>query len=319
MPSYTLPATAATDAGILAARGPRNRVDPWVPWAFLVEPERSAAGRVVDVATIFLTNRECSFRCLMCDLWKNTIEGPTPAGAIPVQIEHALARLPPARQVKLYNSGNFFDPRANPPCDYAAIAGRVRHFDNVIVENHPRLCTADCLRFRDVLQAPLEVALGLETTQPEALAALNKRMTVADFDHAAKFLIDAGIAVRAFILLRPPLASEEQGVAWALKSLAHAFAAGASCCSIIPTRAGNGILDQLEQQGLFSPPCLASLEVVLEEGLRAGGGRVFVDLWDAPRLAACGRCGPPRIERLRKMNLSQQILPPMACDCEAAR
>ena len=195
----------------------------------------------------------------------------------------------------------------------------MRPFANVIVENHPRFCTADCLRFRDLLAGRLEIALGLETIHPQALAALNKRMTVADFDRAAQFLLAAGIAVRAFLLLRPPLLSEDEGIEWALASIEHAFAAGASCCSVIPTRGGNGILDQLQRNGRFAPPRLNSLERVLAAGIRLDLGRVFVDLWDAERLTDCPRCGPARIERLRQMNLSQQVLPPIVCDSESCR
>jgi archaeosine synthase beta-subunit len=303
---------------VLAARGPKNRVDPRVPWACLVEPERAADGTIVDVATIFLTNRECPLRCLMCDLWKNTTDEPVPVGAIPAQIDHALARLPNARQIKLYNSGNFFDPQAIPRGDYAAIAERVRAFDNVIVENHPRMCGAECLRFRDHLQTRLEVALGLETVHPQVLAALHKRMTLDDFDRAVEFLLTSDIAVRAFILLRPPPLSEVEGIEWALASLEHAFRVGAQSCSVIPTRAGNGVMDELQRDGRFAPPRLASLEHVLEAGIRLGRGRVFADLWDAERLAGYSRCGPRRIERLRQMNLAQQVLPSIACDCEAS-
>jgi radical SAM enzyme (TIGR01210 family) len=306
------------DRQILASRGPKNLVDSHVPWAFWVEPERTALGQVVDVATIFLTNRECPFRCLMCDLWKNTLDAPTPPGAIPQQIEHALARLPPARQIKLYNSGNFFDPLAIPPAEYAAIARLVAPFENVIVENHPRLCGEDCLRFRDLLQTRLEVALGLESSDPPTLRMLNKRMTVGDFDRAAEFLVNAGIAVRAFILLKPPGVGEQAGIDMALASIEHAFDRGATCCSIIPTRSGNGVMEQLAERGLFAPPRLASLETVLETGMGLGSGRVFVDLWDAEKLASCPRCSPRRIERMRQMNLAQQLLPGIPCDCGGA-
>jgi radical SAM enzyme (TIGR01210 family) len=308
-----------TDAEILAARGPKNAVDPFVPWAFFAEPERAAGGEVVQVATVFLTNRECPFRCLMCDLWKNTTDEPVPIGAIPAQIDHALARLPPARQIKLYNSGNFFDPRAIPREDYEAIAARVEDFENVIVENHPRMCGDECLRFRDLLGTNLEVALGLETSEPALLAALNKRMTVADFDRAAAFLTGVGIAVRAFILLKPPLVIDEnQAVKFALASIEHDFAAGATCCSVIATRAGNGILQQLQAVGQFAPPRLMSLARVLEAGIRLGRGRVFADLWEAERLEHCPACGPQQIERLRQMNLRQEVLPPISCTCGGA-
>jgi radical SAM enzyme (TIGR01210 family) len=308
-----------TDAEIVAARGPKNPVDPYVPWAYFVEPERTATGEVVEVATIFLTNRECPFRCLMCDLWKNTTDERVPAGAIPAQIDFALERLPPARQIKLYNSGNFFDPLAIPREDYAAIAERVRSFENVIVENHPRLCTDECLRLRDLLGTNLEIALGLETIHAEVLRSLNKRMTVADFDLATEFLRSAGIGVRAFLLLKPPnMTDEGQAIEWTLRSVAHAFAAGAGCCSVIATRGGNGAMEQLESAGQFAPPRLESLERVLEEGIRMASGRVFVDLWDAEQLPACAACHRERIERLRQMNLRQEILPSIACHCGAA-
>src|SRR5712692_3931595 len=97
------------DLWILSQRGAKNRLDPWQPHAYLVEPERSGAGELVDVATLFLTNRECPYRCLMCDLWKNTLDERVPAGAIPAQIRFASEHLPPARWIKLYNSGSFFD------------------------------------------------------------------------------------------------------------------------------------------------------------------------------------------------------------------
>ena len=139
-----------TDADILAARPPKQRLDPWKPYAYLVEPERMASGTVEDVATVFLTNKECPFRCTMCDLWKYTLDERVPVGAIPAQIDHALERLPPAKHIKLYNAGNFFDAQAIPPEDHAAIAARVRHFETIIVENHPRLTDERCVRFRDL-------------------------------------------------------------------------------------------------------------------------------------------------------------------------
>src|SRR5437773_8886600 len=81
------------DRWILSRRSQRNAVDPRRPHAFLVEEERAESGEIVSVATIFLTNRECPWRCLMCDLWKNTLTETVPAGAIPAQIDYALAEL----------------------------------------------------------------------------------------------------------------------------------------------------------------------------------------------------------------------------------
>ena len=91
-----------------------------------------------------------------------------------------------------------------------------------------------------MLAGHLEVAMGLETVHPEVLAKLNKQMTLDDFERATRFLNERGIPVRAFILLRPPFLTEDEGVEWAIRSIELAFEWGIECCSVIPTRAGNG-------------------------------------------------------------------------------
>ncbi|MSQ93215.1 MAG: radical SAM protein [Gemmataceae bacterium] len=280
-----------------------------MPYAFLVEQEAAPGGGVVDVATIFLTNRECPFICLMCDLWKNTLETSVASGQIVAQIRWALAQLPPARYLKLYNAGNFFDPQAIPPDDYCPIAELAAPFKRVIVESHPRLVGRRCWEFRRLLRAELEVAMGLETVHPEVLPRLNKQMTLDDFARAAGALRAEGIAVRAFILVRPPFLTDTEGLEWAKRSLDFAFSVGVECCSLIPTRAGNGAIEELERQGLFAPPSLDSLEQALEYGLSLGAGRVFMDLWDIERVSPVAPHRAARIERLLRMNLAQRMTP----------
>src|SRR5262245_50858609 len=174
-----------SDTWILQQRPAKNAVDPRRPYAWLVERERSARGEVVDVAVVFLTNRECPLRCLMCDLWKNTLDEAVAPGAIPEQIRWVLERLAPARQIKLYNSANFFDPQAIPEADDADIAALVGSFEAVIVENHPRMVGRRCLAFNERLGGRLQVAMGLETVHEDVLRVLNKRMTLDDFRQAA--------------------------------------------------------------------------------------------------------------------------------------
>ena len=81
------------DAFVLAHRSRRPTLDPWRHQGVIVEPERAADGGVVTTATVFLTGRECPWRCVMCDLWQHTIVDDTPRGAIPAQIMEALETL----------------------------------------------------------------------------------------------------------------------------------------------------------------------------------------------------------------------------------
>lgn len=296
-----------TDRDVLAARPHREVVSFDEPYAALVEDERTATGTVEPVATLFLTNRECPFRCIYCDLWKHTTTDRVPVGAIPRQIDVALSRLPPARHIKLYNSGNFFDAQAIPPEDHTAIAERVRTYETVIVENHPRLCGSVCRDFSRRLSGELEIAMGLETIHPDVLPRLNKRMTVDDFRRAAGEIREADIQVRTFLLLNPPWLEPKAWVEWTLRGLETAIDAGSRVCTVIPVRAGNGAMERLAERGEWYPPRLEMLEEVMETALGWNRARVFVDVWDAVRLFGEDEETRQRVERLAEANLTQQF------------
>jgi radical SAM enzyme (TIGR01210 family) len=312
--------TSERNAWIVARRPERNIVDPTRPYLFFVEDEYSATGEVVPVATVFLTNRECPWRCLMCDLWKNTLTESVGAGSIPAQIRFALEQLSPARQIKLYNSGSFFDAGAIPPEDYPAIAKSVAGFERVIVECHPSLVGTRCLQVRDELTGRLEIAMGLETVHPQVLERLNKRMTLEDFASAARYLKENDIDLRVFILVKPPFMQEGDAVEWAKRSLDFAFDCGATVATLIPTRAGNGSMEELTAFGEFAPPRLETVEAAAAYGLSLDRGRVFVDLWDLSAKGNCSECFQQRLDRLKLMNMEQRVVPAIACaPCETSQ
>lgn len=298
------PATGTVrDRWIEELRPARTVLDAQKPYAFFYEEEYSANGQVEPVNTVFLTNRECPWRCTMCDLWRNTLLETVPAGAIPAQIDFALREMPPAPTIKLYNSGSFFDPRAIPPEDYGAIAERIHKFKRVIVECHPGLVGERCLAFRDALTSKLEVAMGLETAHPEVLKKLNKKMTLDQFAAAAAFLRRNDIDLRVFILIQPPFMSPEESLYWTKQSLNFAFDCGASAASLIPTRGGNGAMEALAANKEFIPPQLETIEAAMRYGLSLKRGRVFIDLWDLKT----DRYHETQLALLKKMNLEQRI------------
>jgi len=304
---------AARDRWILERRPARNPLDPRRAYGAFVEAEPDESGQSVDVATILLTNRECPWRCLMCDLWKNTLEGSAGQGAIPAQIAAALGSLPPARRIKLYNAGSFFDRRAIPSEDHPAIAAALSPFERTIVECHPSLVGAPVFRFRGLLAGGLEVAMGLETVHPEVLPRLHKAMTLESFRRAAGALSDGGIALRVFVLAGLPWVEPDEQRDWVRRSIEFAFDCGATAVCVIATRAGNGAMDALREAGHFAPPTLDLLEGCLADGLRLRRGRVFADLWDLDALGRCPECLDRRRARLSAMNLSQTTRPLVEC------
>jgi len=160
--------TTVDDRRIRSLRPAKSAVDAWQPPVSLLERERTPAGDIESVLTIFLIGRECPFTCVFCDLWRNTLDESTPLGSLPAQIDAALASQGAATAVKLYNASNFFDPRSVPDADMEAIVGRVAGFDRITVESHPLGIGERCLRLAESLDGHLEVAMGLETVHPRS-------------------------------------------------------------------------------------------------------------------------------------------------------
>src|SRR5207249_2829364 len=132
----------------------------------------------------------------------------------------------------------------------------------------------------------LEVAMGLETANPDALEQLHKGITVPEFQSASRWLSSRGIALRVFLLISPPFIAPDEQDAWLLRSIDVALSCGATVVSLVPTRPGNGALEALAAQGAFRPPELEDIERSVELAHARGlASRVFVDLWDLRRFA----------------------------------
>jgi radical SAM enzyme (TIGR01210 family) len=277
---------AARDRFVIDLRGPRPAHDAWRYQNILVEDEPTERGDVARVGTIFLTGRECPWRCAMCDLWRGTTRADTPEGAIPAQIRAARQQWRDGGDVisrlKLYNASNFFDPRAVPSGDYGDIAEAADDVEQVIVESHPSLIGDRVERFLDALNGRrLEVAMGLETVHPSALDALNKRMTTDDFASAAGTLRRLGVSLRVFVLIGPPFVPGDEQDHWLLATVAFAEQCGASVISLIPTRGGNGTMEALAAQKLFLEPTAADVKRSWELlGIsRQSSVRMLLDPW----------------------------------------
>jgi archaeosine synthase beta-subunit len=313
---------ADADRRIRSLRPPKRPVDPTTAHGSLIEMERRPGGRVERTLTVFLAGAECPFTCSFCDLWQWTLDGPTPAGALVTQLERVLDVLeaPYPERLKLYTASNFFDRRAVPREDWAALARLAAPFEAVTVESHASTIGDATLAFARALGGrSLEVAVGLETVHPTAMVQLNKRLELSRFDAAARMLADEGIDLRAFVLLGAPYVPAEESVTWTVRTVEHAAACGAAVASIIPVRGGNGEMERLRALGDFTPPTLAQLEAALDRCLRFEGVAVGADLWDVALLPACEACRARRAERLARINLTGRVEPRIACDaCDEA-
>jgi radical SAM enzyme (TIGR01210 family) len=309
------------DRRIRSLRPPKLAVSADSAQGSLIEDERRPDGRIERALTAFLTGAECPFTCSFCDLWRYTIDGPTPPGALTRQLSTVLSALigPAPDRLKLYNASNFFDLRAVPAVDVAGMSELSASFAAVTVESHASTIGARTLAFAREISGRLEVAMGLETIEPVAAAQLNKRLDLARFDEAARVLADNDIDLRVFVLLGVPYVRAEESVAWTVRTVEYAVSRGASVVSIIPVRGGNGEMERLRALGHSTPPTLSQLEDAFDGCLQFGEAVVTADLWDVELLSGCNECGPSRVERLRRLNMSGAAEPRIACGkCDVA-
>ncbi len=308
---------SVADRRIRALRAPKPPVDPYTAHGSLLEEERRPAGTIEQTLTVFLAGAECPFTCSFCDLWRYTIDGRTPVGALPKQLSDVLQSLdaatPRPDRLKLYNASNFFDRRAVPAADLPRIAELAAPFAGVTVESHASTIGPATLEFAQRLSGRLEVAIGLETIHPVAAAHLNKRLDLGVFERSARWLADNGMDLRVFVLLGAPYIPVDASVEWTVRTAEYAIECGASIVSIIPVRGGNGEMERLAARGQFTPPTVAQLENALDRCVRLTGAAVTVDLWDVERLPVCERCARARIERLRRLNVMGGSEPPIEC------
>jgi uncharacterized Fe-S cluster-containing MiaB family protein len=155
--------------------------------------------------------------------------------------------------------------------------------------------------------------MGLETIHPVAMEHLNKRLDLARFDLASRFLFENNIDLRVFVLLGAPMVAVHETVEWTARTVEYAVERGASVVSIIPVRGGNGELERLQSVGDFIPPTLSQLEESLDRCLQFGTTVVTADLWDVELLASCAECRAERIDRLRRVNVTGQPESRIAC------
>jgi len=293
---------------VLAARGPKALIHSASTPAVVTELEPAADGPPGPSTTVFLLGKECPFRCLMCDLWRNTTDHRTEPGSLVRQLAAVLPTITHRDTIKLYNASNFFDPQAVPTTDLADLAAMVRDFKCVVVENHPKLLGPTVPAFAEQLSGQLQVAMGLETSDPDRLKGLNKQMTVADYDRACATLRGWGLSIRTFLLLPAPGVPRADMVRHTLESVRHALAMGSDVTSLIPLRAGNGALDQLILDGSVALADGPQLVQTFEQALalpRSPHQRILLDLWDASLHFQALPDGEAVIQQLTQCNLTQ--------------
>lgn len=299
---------------VTRSRGKRNLLRPDRPYALLTEEEWLNPRIKKSISTVFLTNKECPWRCVMCDLWKNTLPYSNSDQDIISQVTFALDKLEPTDWIKLYNSGSFFDQKAINKSSWPALLPHLNTFERIIVENHPKLTQPEVLHFRSGLPGEFEIAMGLESANEEILKRLNKGFDLSDFRRACEKLHEWDVLIRAFVLINPPFTrNAKESLKDIEKSCLLCNECGVQTLSLIPTRGDSEYMKILEKDDQFQEPNLELIDKAFQVGLNYFSGRTLLDLWDISKFATCKLCIPNQVKRFSEMNRLQVFQEPLSC------
>ena len=297
----------------------RRYVRQWVEEE-AIGPERLSA------FVLILRTRGCYWAdlkgCSMCGYSRDTLGRSATADELTEQLHRALDRYRGEPYVKVYTSGSFLDDRevdrASRSAIVSAFSGRARRF---LFETLPEFVDPERIEpLREAFGGELEVALGLESTDPTVLGRfVNKGSTPSEYLAAADRLADLGVRRKAYLLLKPPYLTESEAVADVVRSVREA-APHFDSISINPVHIQNGtVVEWLYHRGRYRPPWLWSVVDAMREGSTVRGATRLVSFPTAGGLPRgphnCGACDARVLAAIQEASLTQEFEPLAALDC----
>ena len=285
--------------------------------------KENVGGRVVDAGVVILRTAGCAHAsgspCTMCG-YNIESRDDVSEDDLRAQFEKASDRLEGIAFLKVYTSGSFLDHREIP----TGFAGDVLKWSadrgaRLLVESRAEFVTDAAMEALVGVHDDLEVALGLESANDRVLRyAINKNMTVADYDRAATTVKKAGAALRSYVILKPPFLTEPEAVEDAIATVRHA-ALQSDAISVNPVNVQrNTLVERLWKTWAYRPPWLWSVVEVLNSSVSierkivcepTGGGR-------ERGAHNCGRCDGAILDSIRRWTISQDHAKIAIHDCE---
>ncbi len=307
-----------------AERDARRFVNAWV------EAE-ALDGRRVEAFVLILRTRGCYWAdqkgCSMCGYARDTLGRSATAAELAEQMDRALARYRGEPYVKIYTSGSFLDDREVDPASREAIvrgfSGRARR---LLFETLPEFATEGSVSpLARAFGGELEVALGLESTDPAVLARyVHKNAPPSEYLAASDRLRGLGVRAKAYLLLKPPYLAEVEAIDDVVRSVAEA-APHFDALSVNPVHIQGGtVVEWLFRRGRYRPPWLWSLVEVLRRAAPTRGAARLVSFPTAGGLARgphnCGACDVRLLAAIEAASLDQRFeaLDDLGCGCRTA-
>jgi len=228
----------------------------------------------------------------------------------------------------IYNGGSFLSDKEIPFKTQLAIMKFVSQhptLKKILVESRADLVTAEKLALykKAVGSKQVEIALGLESADDQVRNdCLKKGLTKQSFEQAVSLCKEQGFPVFAYVFLKPHCLDERQAIEDAVATIKYCFQVGVDEVSLSCAFVQKGtILEELYQQGKYSPPTLWSIIEVILRTSSLGPVRIghFDD--EPPPIAIpqnCDKCTKEVMAAIEAYRRSHdgQIFKGLTCECK---
>ncbi len=282
-------------------------------------------GKLTKAFVVILKTRGCSWAthsgCTMCGYFKDSNPFITEKD-IEEQITYAFAHYQGEKIVKIFNSGSFLDEREVPSEMQKKILKKFfEKAEKVSIETRPEFVSG-IKKIKGIMdKKTMEISLGLESANDTILNySINKGFTFADWEKAAQKVLDAGMQLKTYLLIKPPFLTEREAIEDALlsvKKISHL----AHTISFNPVAIhGYTLVEYLWKRNLYRPPWLWSICSILEKTKEKFSGTIKCDIVAGGTKKGahnCGKCDKPFLKAIKNYTLMKKnAFEKLECTCK---
>ncbi|MDR0509414.1 MAG: archaeosine biosynthesis radical SAM protein RaSEA [Candidatus Methanoplasma sp.] len=278
------------------------------------------SGRVSDAMVMIMRTSGCCWAnkggCTMCG-YRQASVSTVSEDDFNKQIDEALSKYKGEPFVKIYTSGSFLDENEIPAPIRERILKEFSRCERILFESRPEFVNEEVL---SALPKTVTVALGLESSDPDVLSvSIKKGFTPEDSRRAGMLIKSASMAVRTYLMLKPPFFTESAAIEDTVRSAVFADEFSDEI-SINPLNVQRGTYaERLWRAGELRPPWIWSLAEVL----KILSGTVNARLMSSPSgggtmrgVHNCGNCDRKMLDGIERFSFSQDVKDlDVRCDC----
>jgi len=284
---------------------------------------------VADAFVIILRTRGCSWAhssgCSMCGYFNDSNWNDIVEEQIQNQFKTAMKHYTNQPIIKIFNSGSFFDTQELPPTTQQVILAESNQYtEKIVVESRPEFITNKIVNKleKNNMNKKIEVGIGLETANDHIRThAINKGFTYNDFKKAATILKNHHIGIKTYLLIKPPLLTEQEAIDDTLSSI-KIINDISTTISLNPCNIQrHTVVEYLWKRQYYRPPWLWSIIDILKKSSQLTNTRIQCDIAGGGSSRGahnCPECNRNCLDAIHQYSLTQDTsyLTKPKCDCK---